>query len=52
MRERVGLGVGVCWVSVYLAEAHIMAHVCSAALMVLPPGVLEKERTWVMDMLL
>lgn len=33
---------------VYLAEEHIMAHVCSAALMVLPPGVLEKEKTWVM----
>lgn len=27
----------------HLAEAHIMAQVCSAALMVLPPGVLENE---------
>ena len=24
-----------------------MAQVCSAALMVLPPGVLEKEKLWI-----
>lgn len=28
---------------IYLATAHIMAQVCSAALMVLPPGVLEER---------
>ena len=28
----------------YLAREHMRVHVCSAALMVLPPGVLEKGR--------
>ena len=32
--------------SVHLAIAHIMAQVCSAALMVFPPGVLGDRVVW------